>query len=173
MTADPDHLLEPHSPCEDTDPFLWKFFSIFIPTVIAIGLLLFHQIDILDKEYSSLIEHGKIVHGEIVRADSYLFFFGSGKSNWYLWPHTGVSAKIICKELNNQVIYEQWSYKLKDTYKAGDDIQLYFFEKNFWVKLASANHRGVANIVMVKRTLEQSKLLPKQAGFWDASPKKE
>lgn len=124
--------------------------GLFFTAAIVYALL--NQRHILVKEYTDLLQKGQIIQGEIIEIEPYSHIMARTKSNLVggSGARQGVTVKINCETLNNKIIIEDWNYRLKDEFKVGDGIEVYYLNSNFWVKAASVNHRSIALRLLAK-----------------------
>ena len=131
-------------------PTLILLSIIFLILLTWVGV--FKQAEILDKEYSNLVNRGKIVRGEIIYFRPYSHLSAQGKSNVNggAYASQGIVVKIICRGLNNKEIIEDWDYLFKEQYKVGDSINLYNWDENFWIKATSLKNKRIAKRLIEK-----------------------
>ena len=130
-------------------PILYTVIGFIISTLIYFWFI--NQGERLNQECANLIKYGKIIHGEIIDIKPYSHSIQRARGTLMLgqssWFYQGVSVKIICKEFNNKVIYEDWVYESRNGYKVGDGVDLYYLDKNYWIKLASVHEKRVAKVL--------------------------
>ncbi len=145
---------------EDTRPVLILISVFIIIIILILGLKM--QVDTVDQEMINLIKYGRLVHAEIVDFKPYSYVVRGGKSGRGR-EHHGIDVRIKCETLDDKVIYEDWNYDLKGGYKVGDFIDVYVWEKNFWIKAASANRRSVANKSQVEAEFLRNRMGPSES----------
>ena len=143
---------------ENIKPIIFLCFGVLL--ISLIGLKFIQQKEALDKEFAKLVKHGKIIEGEIVDFEPYSHIILRNESfavsSWGGRGYQGIAVKIICKTLNNKEIAEDWNYGLKDRFKVGDSVSLYYWDKNVMVKLASVHHPKVAMLLITKSRMDDT-----------------